>query len=299
MAISDLVKLYKSKKTPGEDFTWTPAMAARARKNIIARETDSPAGPDAYLADYKPVDTSLVGVIPQRGLTAPEVAVPAAAAMARKTLTAPAASVEPKPDQGAGKPPSAAGKADWKGRLSKGLAAAAYAMQANVGRPIAGQPWRQGILRGIAGIGAHLSSEEARKAAGEAADKSMADKLKLIQEEARLRKEEKAGEPTWAEKFEKTEAGKMARLEKSQGAISDRVKSARQQSISSAGTEQQAKDWKDAWDDAIKEVGPYGMYGTDADARLSVISQRNFDNTQKARRGEMKPPKKVIPTLPD
>jgi len=182
---------------------------------------------------------------------------------------------------------------DWGARLGKGLSAAAYAMQANVGRPIAGQQWRQGLLRGIAGIGAMKAGEAAEAAKQEDRKQSLADQLTLLRE----KQAGKAAGPSWEEKFTKTEAGKMERLEKSLGAISARVKTARQMSINSATTDKDKADWKWAWDKAIEaQRGTFAAFDKGNDAVLSAMAQANYNTLRNPKRGE--PEKPVSPPSP-
>lgn len=297
------IKRYKK----GERFVWTPELAARLRS-----AGESPAEPEVIIADPPPAMPAPQGIataaaaqreniesrktaiarLPQgKGLSARlerikagigKYQVPAAsAAGATKGPIAGPANKEP---------------STWGDRLGKGLSAAAYAMQANVGRPIAGQEWKQGILRGIAGIGALKAGEAAAAEKKAGREESLADKLTYL-------KAEQAGKvtgPSWEEKFKKTEAGKMDRLNRSLGAVSARVESKRMADIGSAKDDAGVERWIRSWKHAFDSFGEYEKYKPGYDQLVSDRAQK-FNDTLTLQETGVKPKSKPAlkaPPLP-
>lgn len=217
MALTDYLKLRGARKgyTP-----WRPAASPdeKLKQQELFFERDSPAGAEPGIEEYKPSpagDTSLIGVIPQRGLSgapglsAAEAARRKAIADREEFLAGLGKAREAAPDttnaaeflasKPAAEKPAGGGLAGWwkekgRGALSRGLTAAAYSINANVGRGQAGQQWKQGILRGITGLGMAEAARAAQEARAGEREQSLTDRMML-------EKYKKGLEPSSEQKF--------------------------------------------------------------------------------------------------
>ena len=74
------------------------------------------------------------------------------------------------------------------------LSGAAYGIQANVGRPIAGQEWTQGLLKGVVGTGMAAAAQSRMSADRAQGEREFAEKMALL--DAKI-----SGAPTEEDKF--------------------------------------------------------------------------------------------------
>lgn len=145
-------------------------------------------------------------------------------------------------------------KTDWKGLLSSGLTGAAYGIQANVGRAIPGQEWRQGLLRGITGMGMMAAGREKMKM--ETAERLQ--KTQDAKELAAYKQSLKSAEPGWEEKFPRIEAGKMERVIAAAGFAEEKARTARKESDSGMTKAQLSALRTTAYKQAFDEISKSG-----------------------------------------
>lgn len=158
-----------------------------------------------------------------------------------------------------------------KAAIWAGLMGAAAAIQANMGRGIPGQEFKQGLLRGVVGTGVASAAGARLDAAKAASDRGLSDKIAVLEAKDEL----EGDEPTFFEKEAQKQKNALERIK----ASGDLRKSFDQAKLDRAGdmTEAQVVEMNNkAWDNAQQKFKAIYQVPSDDELSLEFIVQKNI-----------------------